>query len=585
MRKPGGSSFSRGIVAFLKRAGTERSTKRLVAEMFHFIANTFSVDRVSLFLASGETGVLRPYVAEYASGHTDREAYEEWVALDVESWALAHRVRNGEDVILSDDAREVLPDAVVERFGNQSFLSIALRQEGQLLGIMGFEARLGILRKRVSELAEFGDYVAMALANARAFEREEQRAADAEALLEVGSVLTRTTELIPVLAAVAQNCARVTKFDRCSVLLLEEDTGRMVPTMSQFADGHADDDAWHRFITNEAELPAAREVMEAMRPIVLEDAATRPDLVPDTWREPFGIKSVLILPLTAWEQTFGVLVLDRSRRDTITEQQIRVAQGVAAQGAAAIGLTRSLARERSAVAGLQELDHLKTTLVASVSHELRTPLTTIIGFGALLPDYIADPEGLEHVAIIQRESTHLEALISNLLLASRLEAGALEYRHERLDLAGVITEAAELIGRLFGDRRIDLRIDGPLVLEEGDRGTLRQVFTNLIENAVKYSPAGTPVEVAAEADGEQIRVTVSDRGPGIPHEEREAIFERFRRGKNHAEQGTGIGLYLVRALVAAHGGSVWVEDRPDGAGARFVTLLPTKLAEAAKTAA
>ena len=580
-----GSSFSRGILEFLKRAGTERSTRRLVAEMFHFIAKTFSVDRVSLFLVSEDTGRLRPYVAEYASGVIDREAFEEWLGLDVETWQLTRRVRAGEDVVMSEDPRDLLPDSVVDRFDNQAFLAIALRREGQLFGILGFEAQPAILDKRVGELAEFGEYVAMALANAHAFEREERRASDAEALLEVGSVLTRTTELIPVLASVAQNCARVTRFDRCSVLLLEEETGRMVPTMSQFADGHSDDAAWHRFITNDADLPAAREVISAKQPIVLEDASTRPDLVPDTWREPFGIKSVLILPLTAWEQTFGVLVLDRSRRDAITEQQIRVAQGVASQGAAAIGLTRSLARERAAVARLQELDDLKTTLVASVSHELRTPLTTIIGFGALLPDYVDDAEGLEHVALIQRESAHLEALISNLLLASRLEAGVLEYRRDRLDLGEVITEAAHLIGRLSPEREIRMELEGSLVVEKGDRGTLRQVFTNLIENAVKYSPTGTPIEIAAETDGKHIQVTVADRGPGIPADEREAIFERFRRGRNHAEQGTGIGLYLVRELVAAHGGTVWVEDRPDGGGAKFVITLPTRLVEAVGTAA
>ena len=578
MRKPTGSSFSRGILEFLRRAGTERSTKRVVAEMFRFIANTFSVERVSLFLVSTESGRLTPYVSEYASGASDRELFEEWRALDVERFEIAARIRAGEDVVLIEEPRSGLPEEVVDRFDNKPFLAIALRREGQLLGILIIEGRPGILRKRRRGAAEFAEYVSMALANARAFEREEQRASDAEALLEVGNVLTRTSELIPVLASVAQNCARVTRFERCSVLLLDEEADHLVPTMSQFADGHPDDEAWQRFITTDAELPAAREVMATNQPIALADASTRPDLVPDTWREPFGIHSALILPLTAWGQTFGVLVLDRNRRDAITAQQIRVAQGVAAQGAAAIGLTRSLARERNAVARLQELDDLKTTLVASVSHELRTPLTTIIGFGSLLPDYVSDPEGLEHVALIQRESAHLEALISNLLLMTRLEARALEYRRERVDIASVVTEAAGLIGSLSPERDIFIDVAGSLPIEAGDRGTLRQVFTNLIENAVKYSPEGEPVEVTAAGDGAAVEVTVADRGPGIPFDQREAIFERFHRGSNHSEQGTGIGLYLVRALVEAHGGTVRVEDRKNGPGVQFVVTLPARAA-------
>jgi K+-sensing histidine kinase KdpD len=578
MEKAKGSSFSRGILEFLRRAGTERSTKRLVAEMFRFLANTFSIERVSLFLVSPEHGRLLPYVSEYASGVVDRELFEEWRALDVEEFEVVQRIRAGEEVVMVDNPRAGLPEYVVDRFGNQPFLAFGLRRDGLLLGVLIVEGKPSILRKRRRDAAEFSEYVAMALANARAFEREEQRASDAEALLEVGSVLTRTTELIPVLAAVAQNCARVTKFDRCSVLLQDEETGRLVPTMSQFADGHADDDAWQRFITNPADIPAAREVMASGEPMALLEPEAHPELLPDSWREPFGIRSMLILPLIAWGETFGVLILDRNRREAISEQQVRVAQGVAAHGAAAIGLTRSLARERAAVTRLQELDNLKTTLVASVSHELRTPLTTIIGFGALLPDYLDDPEALEHVALIQRESAHLEALISNLLLASRLEAGALEYRRDRLDLGDVVTEAVDLIARLFPDRQIDLRLAGVLILETGDQGTLRQVFTNLIENAVKYSPTGTPVDVTAEGDSEQIVVTVADRGPGIPADEREVIFERFRRGKNHAEQGTGIGLYLVRALVAAHGGTVQLADRPDGTGSMFVTTLPVRVA-------
>ncbi|MEX0826130.1 MAG: ATP-binding protein, partial [Acidimicrobiia bacterium] len=570
------SSFSRGILEFLRRAGTERSTKRLVAEMFRFLATTFSIERVSLFLVSPEHGRLLPYVSEYASGVVDRDLFEEWRGLNVEDFDVVQRIRAGAEVVMVEDPRDGLPDHVVDRFGNQPFLAFGLRRDGLLLGVLIVEGQPAILRKRQQDLAEFSEYVALALDNARAFEREERRASDAEALLEVGSVLTRTTELIPVLAAVAQNCARVTSFDRCSVFLLDEESDRLIPTMSQFADGHVDDAAWQRFISNSEDAPAAREVMASGEPMALLDPEAHPELLPDSWREPFGVRSLLLLPLTAWNETFGVLVLDRNRREAIPDHQIRIAQGVAAQGAAAIGLTRSLARERAAVTRLQELDNLKTTLVASVSHELRTPLTTIIGFGALLPDYLSDPEALEHVALIQRESAHLEALISNLLLASRLEAGALEYRRDRLDLGDVVTEAVDLIARLFPERQIDLHLAGALTLVTGDQGTLRQVFTNLIENAVKYSPAGTPVEVSADGDGEQIVVTVADRGPGIPLDEREVIFERFRRGKNHAEQGTGIGLYLVRALVAAHGGTVRVSDRLDGSGSIFVTTLPVR---------
>ena len=576
------ASFSDAILGFLKRSGTERSTPRLVAEMFHFIASTFAVDRVSLFLATGEHGALRPYVSEFGSGTADRAMFEDWKSIDPEQFELTTRIRAGEPVVsvLDPQAPGGLPRDVVERFGIKPFTGFELRSEDRLQGVLMIEGDPEILRARHDQAADFARYVALALANARAFEAEKQRASDAQALLEVGEVLTRTTELTPVLASVAQNCATVTGFERCSVFLIDEASGRLKPVMSQFADGHVDAEAWERFISSDGETPVGLKVLRDGEPIALEEPEERPDLIPPSWIEPFDIKSMLFLPLTAWDQKFGILVLDRRHRGAISGRQMQMARGVASQGAAAISLTRSLATERNAATRLRELDQLKSTFVAAVSHELRTPLTTIIGFSDLLTDRVVDSEAAGFVDLIRRESAHLEALISNLLVTSQMEAGMLDLRLGRVNLTSIVVEASDLVGRLNPGRTVSLDMDEVLTLESADADRLRQVFINLIENAAKYSPADTPINISAHLDGDQfIRVEITDEGPGIPNEEKQAVFDRFRRGKGHDQSGTGIGLYLVRALVETHEGNVWVEDRPGEEGARFVVTLPVVMSD------
>ena len=576
------ASSSDAILEFLRRAGTERSTARLVGEMFRFIATSFEVHRVSMFLAPAPGARLAPFVSELASGAGDPELFEEWRRLDVEQFEIVQRIRRGEDVILVEDpSANGIPSDIARRYGLQPYLVMALRQEGEPLGVLLVEGSIDTLRLRRHDITEFAQYVAMALANASAFEREQQRTRDAQALLEVGEALTHTTELIPVLASVAQNCARVTNFDRCSVFLLDDDSGRLVPTMSQYADGHADSEMWERFTNAEIDLPAAYEVLDTGRPLAFDDVSADPHMNPPWWVEPFGIKSILYLPLTAWGERFGVVALDRSRYHEIGEQQIRIAQAVASQGAVAIQLSRSLDRERTTATRLRELDELKNTFVAAVSHELRTPLTTIIGFSSVLESHV-DAMGAEFLSLIQRESVHLESLISNLLLTSNIEAGGLDLREEALDLGGVIDEAVDLIRRLHPDRDFRVHMTGSLTMV-GDSSRLRQVLTNLLQNAAKYSPDG-PITVTARLSEERIRLEVVDEGPGIAPHSREAVFERFRRGDDQSVQGTGIGLYLVRELVEGHGGTVRVEDGPDGRGARFVIDLPSSVVAAADAA-
>lgn len=558
------------LLRFIQRAGAERDATRILSEMTRFIAREFAVHRVSVYVYDDDH--LVPLVSEYWSGETRPELWDAFRASgNIDKTDIARLMRSDPAPVLHLDPAAGYPTEMVEQFEIHPYLAVPLRDEGEgLLGMALIEGNPSELAAQEDDLAELASFVSLAVQNINVFERAEQRAREAEALLEVTAVLTRSTDPTGVLASVAQHSAKATGFERASIFITDAD-GRLVPTMSQFADGHVDAEAWEEFTNRTAELPACRQVLETGQPLLIEDASVTSAMVGEDWWEPFELRSMLIVPLSAWGERFGAMVLDHREPRTIGADQVRVALGVASHGAAAIGLARLLAAERSAKERLAELDRLKTAFIATVSHELRTPLTTIVGFTQVLPDMVTG-EASEFVNLMARESLHLEALIANLLDTSRLEAGLLDIRRERVDVTRVAWEAVDLIAHLHPDVAVSAYIPDGLCLELGDAARLRQVLINLLENGCKYG-AGEVRLTAVSREG-LLTLVVEDSGPGVPEEHRATVFDRFHRLHQGQESGTGIGLYLVKALVEAHGGAVAVEDSADLSGASFVVDVP-----------
>jgi two-component system OmpR family sensor kinase len=215
--------------------------------------------------------------------------------------------------------------------------------------------------------------------------------------------------------------------------------------------------------------------------------------------------------------------------------------------------------------------------VSDASHELRTPLTSMRGYAELLrrnPEM--EREEMSTAARrIEDEAKRLGVLVDDLLLLARLDQGrALE--HNRVDLEALVTDACADAGVADPGRQVRARIAAPLALV-GDDMRLRQVLSNLLRNAIVHTPRGTPIEVVLRPENGSAVLEVVDHGPGIPPEEASRIFERFHRagnGRSRDRGGSGLGLSIVAAVVAAHGGSVAVVGTPGG-GATFRILLPT----------
>jgi len=240
-----------------------------------------------------------------------------------------------------------------------------------------------------------------------------------------------------------------------------------------------------------------------------------------------------------------------------------------------------------------ELERLKSDFVAVVSHELRTPLAVVIGNLELLSDdryWKLEPQQAKFLTAASTNSNRLLHLINDILDFSKLENASLPMTRSPNELGEVIRQAAENLRRLFEEREInlDISIADDLPLAEIDEQRIAQVLTNLISNAIKFSPAGAPVEVSVSHDGTVATVRVRDRGEGIRREDMPKLFKKFSQLDSKSTRkagGTGLGLAISRGLIEAHGGKIWAESEP-GQGSTFVFTLPliTQTDDAAKAA-
>jgi signal transduction histidine kinase len=243
-------------------------------------------------------------------------------------------------------------------------------------------------------------------------------------------------------------------------------------------------------------------------------------------------------------------------------------------------LTSALSRLDEQTRELEAASHHKSEFLANMSHELRTPLNAISGFSQVLRKQLygeINDKQAEYLDDILASARHLTSLIDDVLDLSKVEAGQIELQLEPFSLPAAL-ERGVVIVRERATResvRISLSADPGIDTVIGDERRVRQVVFNLLSNAVKFTPAGGTVDVtAARVDGE-VRVSVSDSGPGIAPEDQVRIFEEFQQAAAGKEQreGTGLGLALSKRLVELHGGRIWVESGP-GKGSRFVFTLP-----------
>jgi two-component system NtrC family sensor kinase len=231
------------------------------------------------------------------------------------------------------------------------------------------------------------------------------------------------------------------------------------------------------------------------------------------------------------------------------------------------------------ISHLKELDRIKSDIVSAVSHDLRSPLTAILGYVELIERVgEVNEQQREFIERVQYSVHNITALISDLLDLGRIESG-LDMNKEVISITQIIRETSEDYAQLAVEKNQEFGISAPdgLPFVYGNPVRLRQMFGNLIANAIKYTPSEGKIFVRVKAEAGQVIVQVMDNGPGIPASEQSSVFDKFYRASNVSfdSAGTGLGLAIVKSIVENHQGRIWVDSKPER-GAIFTVVLPVE---------
>jgi two-component system sensor histidine kinase KdpD len=336
-------------------------------------------------------------------------------------------------------------------------------------------------------------------------------------------------------------------------VLLPDATGRVAPRSVPAA----------TLATDAAEQAVAQWVFEH-REVAGRGTATLPGA------------AALHVPLLGSRGAVGVLGVKPADAHAFdSPEQLHLLETFANQMALAIE-RGALAEETQASQVRIETERLRNSLLSSVSHDLRTPLATITGAATTILDSGArlDPRTQhELLESVRDEAERLNRLVQNLLEMTRLESGAIQLHKDWHPVEEVVGAALGRLSKSLGSRRVSVSIPPDLPLVKIDDVLIEQVFVNLLDNAVKYTPPNSAIRIIVTATDQSVTAEVADHGPGLPKGQEALVFEKFHRAAPDGKRGAGLGLAICRGIILAHGGRIWAHNLPEG-GVAFLFTLP-----------
>ncbi len=433
--------------------------------------------------------------------------------------------------------------------------------DGNLRGIMGMLLNI-TERKQVEQAQTRARELAQELASLR-----QQQVEEAEALRAVGAALSSTLEPPALYQVILEQSARILPCDHAGVTLYNE--------------GQA------TFFATWGEPRIEPGFTQPMPNLWLPEEVGGVSYLPDADHNPgwlpipplvgrYRMRSVLSAPLASDGKVVGSFWVGTRVPDFYTERHRRLAGIFAAQATQALRNAQHYAAEQARARAAEDLARLRSDFIASVSHELRTPLTAIIGFSELLQarwQHLSDTHRLQRISDIVAAANRQKRLVDDLLLLSRLDVDNLGITYEDIALITLLRRAASEVQASYGSQQIILQGDDELRIR-GDASRIVQVLANLLDNAAKYSPEGSPVTLDWSMEGDQVVIRVIDHGSGVPEKGREHLFTRFGRVPGSTMRagrvGTGLGLYLSRRLAEIMGGDLDLETTgPQGSTFRL----------------
>lgn len=406
----------------------------------------------------------------------------------------------------------------------------------------------------------------------RRLERENARLRAIIPLFELSQAFMSTVDLSALLERVVRTAAEETGADRCSLMLLDETRGELTVRAAQG-------------LPAEVIASTRRKVGEGIsgwvaehgEPLIIHgDAAADPRLRDASHSE--GIATAISLPLKTQDRVIGVLnVAKGPDAESFSESEVDLLSVLGSQAAIAIDNARLFREIQEAYQRVSELDHMKSEFISIAAHELRTPLAVVLAYAALLEEEVDESLG-EYLKIVIDAALQLKGIIDDMLSLSHVEAGKGELKLAEVSMHQVVAEVMSDVARLVDGKGHTVVVNLPhdLPTFQADAEKLQLILSCLVSNAVKFTPAGGRIEIAAMAEGQDMLISVSDDGIGMPAEAQERVFERFYQVEESLRreyQGIGLGLPVAKAMVELHGGRIWVESEI-GEGSTFYCRIP-----------
>ena len=426
-------------------------------------------------------------------------------------------------------------------------------------------------------LAALGRLAAIAISNARLFASESERAERSGLLREIASHVRRSLDTDQVLSATVEELGRAAEVDRCFIRLVKQEGGHSLGPLTYEWNAAGSDplgeDPDRQYPVGS--LAAVTRMTQWSNDVTADDRLNRPDLqgtVNDLLDQ--GVRSAVSSPLEWGDELLGVVSFHCKAPRVWKETDVEFIEGAAREVAVALHHARLYSRAVETADELARLDELRRDFVSMVSHELRSPMTVISGIADLLlkrSDSLPDDTKKDLVETLGRESRRLNRLVSDVLDVEAIDHGRVQFSIENVDVVDLVKESIKDAG---DSDRVKLSVEPTEIVIPLDRDRIKQVLLNLLSNAFKFSPEGTPVKVRVQSDDAGVIVSVRDEGPGLSDEDQALLFQRFARLQGR-QPGSGLGLYLSKTFVERHGGRIWVESEP-GRGSTFSFFLPRR---------
>ena len=469
--------------------------------------------------------------------------------------------------------REALPESLLRASGIKTLLMVPLRTGDETIGTLGIGSEVrGAYEERDIVLAQLlATQVAVALQNNAMISDAQRRISQIELVNELAEDLTSTLELDQLLSAAAETIRKTGNFFDVSIFLVDR------PQQEAYLVAHSG--------THVDFLPAGyrQKFSEGIvgwaishdERVMSGDVTEDPRYTSNLYRETL---SEMAIPIRVEHEIVGVLNVEDARRQAFDETDAIVLETLCDQMGSAIKNAQLYDRLKRTNAKLTELDRMKSDFLGIVSHDFRSPLASIVlAASALLkrPDAVDTRRLRDYLTVIVDQANRLIRLAEDTLSMTKMEAGQLSYFFNIVSLERLIKDTISMV-TISGRHTVNYEVDPRVAYVRGDQTKLRQVLQNLLSNAVKYSPAGGNVTIrAAHHSAEQLVVAVTDEGIGIPADQQGKLFQKFSRvdtPQTKEIKGSGLGLWICREIVKAHGGQIWVESQA-GKGCTFAFTL------------